>query len=42
VRPGVRAFAVPRLPYLIYYQVDDAADVVTIVTVRHTARRRLV
>ncbi|MHC2018349.1 type II toxin-antitoxin system RelE/ParE family toxin [Methylobacterium sp. CM6247] len=35
----VRRFAVPRLPYLIYYTVDDRADAVVILTVRHGARR---
>ena len=41
VQPNVRLFVVPRLPYLIYYQVDDASKIVTIVTIRHAARRRL-
>ena len=41
VRPSVRRFVVPRLPYLIYDTVDATEDAVVIVTVRHAARRRL-
>ena len=41
VRPGVRVFAVPRLPYLIYYQVDERREIVTIITLRHAAQDRL-
>ncbi|MCJ2058952.1 type II toxin-antitoxin system RelE/ParE family toxin [Methylobacterium sp. J-048] len=41
VRPEVRIFAVPRMPYLIYYQVDERREVVTIVTLRHAAQDRL-
>lgn len=36
---GLRRLAVPRLPYLIYDRVDEAADAVGIATIRHTARR---
>lgn len=39
---GVRRFAVPRLPYLIIYRVDERADAVAVATVRHTARRPIV
>jgi len=41
VRPGVRVFAVPRLPYLIYYQLDERRENVTIITLRHAAQDRL-
>ena len=40
VRPGVRVFAVPRLPYLIYYQVDERREIVTIITLRDAAQDR--
>ena len=36
-----RRFSVPRLPYLIYYRVDDRAEIVTILTIRHAARLEL-
>lgn len=36
---GLRRFAVPRLPYLIYYRVDDSADALGVATIRHAARR---
>ncbi|MCJ2143348.1 type II toxin-antitoxin system RelE/ParE family toxin [Methylobacterium sp. E-066] len=41
VRPGVRVFAGPRLPYLIYYQVDERREIVTIITLQHAAQDRL-
>jgi toxin ParE1/3/4 len=37
-RPRLRKLGVPRYPYNVYYTVDDVADEVIIVTVRHTAR----
>ncbi|ACB79858.1 MULTISPECIES: type II toxin-antitoxin system RelE/ParE family toxin [Methylorubrum] len=40
VRPKLRRFVVPRLPYLIYYTVDETIDAVIIVTIRHAAQRR--
>ncbi|MFF8800427.1 MULTISPECIES: type II toxin-antitoxin system RelE/ParE family toxin [unclassified Methylobacterium] len=40
VRPNLRRFVVPRLPYLIYYTVSQAADAVIIVTIRHGAQRQ--
>ena len=40
VRPKVRRFVVPRLPYLIYYTVDETAGAVIIVTIRHAAQAR--
>lgn len=36
---GLRRFAVPRMPYLIYYRIDEAADAIGITTIRHAARR---
>ncbi|WP_267423120.1 type II toxin-antitoxin system RelE/ParE family toxin [Methylobacterium sp. GC_Met_2] len=38
---ALRVMAVPRWPYLIYYQVEATVEVVTIVTIRHAAQRRL-
>ncbi|WP_298967529.1 type II toxin-antitoxin system RelE/ParE family toxin [uncultured Methylobacterium sp.] len=40
VRPRIRRFVVPRLPYLVYYTVDEGAGTVTIITVRHAAQSR--
>nr|WP_282103487.1 type II toxin-antitoxin system RelE/ParE family toxin [Methylobacterium sp. 37f] len=37
-RQGVRRFAVPRHPYLIFYGVDAAAQQINVLTVRHAAR----
>jgi len=31
---------VPKYPYIIYFTVDEAAEIVGIVTIRHAARRR--
>ncbi len=36
-----RVLAVPRRPYLIYYQVNERAERVTVITIRHSAQRRL-
>ncbi|MBX9931811.1 MAG: type II toxin-antitoxin system RelE/ParE family toxin [Methylobacterium sp.] len=36
---GLRRLSVPRLPYLIVYRVDEAAEAVAVATIRHTARR---
>ncbi|HEV2545271.1 MAG TPA: type II toxin-antitoxin system RelE/ParE family toxin [Methylobacterium sp.] len=36
---GLRRIAVPRLPYLIYYRIDEAADAIGVATIRHAARR---
>lgn len=38
---GLRRFAVPRLPYLILYRVDETTPAVAVVTIRHAARRPL-
>lgn len=40
-RGGVRRFAIPRSPYLIFYDVDAAADEVRVLTIRHAARREI-
>ncbi|GJD95255.1 hypothetical protein OCOJLMKI_2466 [Methylobacterium iners] len=36
---GVRRFALPRYPYLIFYRIREAGDEVDVFTVRHAARR---
>lgn len=41
VRPDLRRFRVPRLPYVIFYRADERRDEVTIATIRHTAQRDL-
>jgi len=37
---GVRKFVTRQYGYLIYYMVDDAAEEVVILNVKHPARRR--
>ena len=37
---GVRKFVTPKYRYLIYYAVDEAADEIVILNVKHPARRR--
>lgn len=37
---GVRKFVTPRYGYLIYYLVDEAADEIVILAVKHPARER--
>jgi toxin ParE1/3/4 len=37
---GVRKFVTPRYPYLIYYTVDEAAEEVVVLNVKHPARER--
>lgn len=39
--PGVRKLVEPRYGYLIYYHLDEAGSVVTILAVRHHAQDRL-
>ena len=39
---GVRRLAVPRLPYLIVYRVDEGAGAVVVATIRHTSRQPIV
>ena len=38
--PGVRKLSLRKYKYLIYYHLDEAAEVVTILTVRHSSRER--
>jgi plasmid stabilization system protein ParE len=38
--PRVRKLAIPHYPYLIYFAVDQADQVVLILAVQHAARRR--
>lgn len=38
--PNVRKLAVPHYPYLVYFAVDEADQVVLILAVQHAARRR--
>ena len=37
---GVRKFVTRRYAYLIYYTVDDAADEIIVLSVKHSAQRR--
>ena len=37
IEPGVRRFAVPRLPYLIYDRFDEVAGTLQIVPIHHAA-----
>jgi toxin ParE1/3/4 len=36
---GVRRFALPRYPYLIFFRVDLKDEAISILTIRHAARR---
>lgn len=36
---GLHRLALPRFPYLIFYRVDDLAEVVAVITIRHGARK---
>ena len=36
--PGLLKLGVTRYPYNVYYTVDEVADEVVIITVRHTSR----
>ncbi|RJF75771.1 type II toxin-antitoxin system RelE/ParE family toxin [Rhodopseudomonas palustris] len=38
---NVRALSVVRYPFVIFHVVDDVADEVVIVSIRHTARREI-
>src|SRR5262245_27109332 len=40
VQEPVRKLGVRRYPYLVYYTVDETADEVVIISIRHAARRR--
>lgn len=35
---GRRRFALPRYPYLIFYHLDEAAQSVDVITIRHGGR----
>jgi plasmid stabilization system protein ParE len=37
---GVRKFVTPRYAYLVYYTVDEPAEEIVILSVKHPARRR--
>ena len=37
---GVRKLVTRKYPYLVYYTVDEAADEIVILNVKHPARRR--
>jgi addiction module RelE/StbE family toxin len=38
VHPGIRVLSIVRYPYLVFYTVDEAAQEVQILRVRHSAR----
>ena len=38
--PGLRMLAVGRYPFLIFYEIDEAAKQVAIVHIRHASRDR--
>jgi plasmid stabilization system protein ParE len=38
--PGVRKLVTRKYPYLVYYTLDDNADEIIILSIRHPARRR--
>ena len=38
--PGVRKFVTRTYRYLVYYTVDEAAEEVVILSIKHPARRR--
>jgi plasmid stabilization system protein ParE len=37
---GVRKFVTPRYSYIVYYTVDDAANEIVILSVKHPAQER--
>lgn len=37
---GVRKWVTPHYAYLVYYTFDEAAETVTIISVKHSAQRR--
>lgn len=39
---GLRRFALPRLPYVIVYRIDEQAEEVQVATIRHTSRQPIV
>ena len=36
---GVRRLSVTSYPYLIFYRIDEAPEVVSVLSIRHAARR---
>ena len=38
-RGGTRRFTLPRYPYLVFYDLDEAAAEVIVLTIRHGRRR---
>jgi plasmid stabilization system protein ParE len=38
--PGVRKFITRKYAYLVYYAVDDAAEEIVVLNVKHPAQRR--
>jgi plasmid stabilization system protein ParE len=38
--PGVRRFITRKFAYLVYYTVDDAAEEIIVLNVKHPAQRR--
>lgn len=37
---GVRKWVTPHYAYFVYYTFDEAAEIVTIISVKHSAQRR--
>jgi toxin ParE1/3/4 len=37
---GIRKFVTRRYAYLVYYTVDDAAEEIVILSIKHSAQRR--
>ena len=38
--PGVRKFITRKYAYLVYYTVDDGAEEITVLNVKHPAQKR--
>lgn len=38
--PGTREWVIPRLPYIVVYEIDDAADALWVLAVFHGAEDR--
>jgi toxin ParE1/3/4 len=36
--PGIRELSIPRYPYIVFYAVDDDAQEVLVLRVRHTSQ----
>jgi toxin ParE1/3/4 len=39
LQEGVRRFAMPRYPYLIFYGIREAEQIIDVYAVRHAARQ---